>query len=219
VKRRTVLKSLAAVVAVPALSELQLVAQGPSLSDADIATLKAIAEVVLPTALGQSGRDKAVARFVAWIRNYKDGADRGHSYGASTLAAASGPSPAARYPAQFAALDKSARDQGAASLAALPLDARRTLVESALNVPQPLNRLPARPTGANLVADFAGYYFNSADAFDLAYDADIGRDSCRSLEGSENAPAKLSRGALESWSLGASSSSTAPRLQGSKARR
>ena len=27
--------------------------------------------------------------------------------------------------------------------------------------------MPARPTGANLVADFMGYYFNSADAFDL----------------------------------------------------
>ena len=187
-KRRTVLKSLAAVAVVPALSELPLIAQAPALSDADIATLKAIADVVLPTTIGPSGRDKAVARFVAWVRNYKEGADRGHSYGASTLSAPSGSSPAARYPPQFAALDKSARDQGAVSFATLPLDARRTLVENALNLPQPVNRLPARPTGANLVADFAGYYFNSADAFDLAYEAEIGRDSCRSLEGSENAP-------------------------------
>lgn len=179
--------------AAPALSGLPLVAQAPPLSGADIATLKAMAEVVLPTAVGQSGRDKAVARFVGWVRNYREGADRGHSYGASALAASSGPSPAARYPAQFAALDTAARDRGAPSFAALPLDARRTLVENALNLPQPINRLPARPTGANLVADFTGYYFNSADAFDLAYEAEIGRDSCRSLDGSGNAPPKLNR--------------------------
>jgi hypothetical protein len=184
------LKSLAAVVAAPALSDLALAGQAPAVSDADIATLTAIAEVVLPSAIGRSGRDTAVARFVAWVRNYKEGADRGHSYGASTLAAASGPSPAARYPAQFAALEKAARDQGAASFAALPLAARRTVVENALNLPQPVNRLPARPTGANLIADFMGYYLNSADAFDLAYDAAIGRDDCRGLDGSENAPAK-----------------------------
>ena len=189
-KRRTVLKSLAAVVAAPALSDLALSAQTPGLSDADVTTLRAIAEVVLPTAIGSSGRDTAVAKFVAWVRNYREGADRGHSYGASTLASASGPSPAARYPAQFAALDKSARDQGAASFAALPMAARRTIIENALNLPQPVTRLPARPTGANLIADFMGYFFNSGDGFDLAYDAEIGRDNCRGLEGSDQAPAK-----------------------------
>ena len=189
-KRRTVLKSLAAVVAAPAIPDLTLAAQTSGLSGADVATLKAIAEVVLPAALGSSGRDTAVARFVAWVRNYREGADRGHSYGASTLAAASGPSPAVRYPAQFAALDKAARDQGAAAFAALPLDARRTIVENALNLPQPVNRLPARPTGANLIADLMGHFFNSADGFDLAYDAEIGRDNCRGLDGSDQPPAK-----------------------------
>lgn len=184
------MKSLAAVVAAPALSDLALAAQTPALSDADIATLKAIAEVVLPSTIGSAGRDRAVTRFVAWVRNYKEGADRGHSYGASTLSAPTGPSPAARYPAQFTALDAAARDRGAASFAALPLDGRRALVENALNLPPPVTRLPARPTGANLVADFMGYYFNSADAFDLAYDAAIRRDSCRGLDGSEQAPAK-----------------------------
>jgi hypothetical protein len=51
-----------------------------------------------------------------------------------------------------------------------------------------VNRLPARPTGANLVADFMGLYFNSGDAWDLCYHAEIGRDRCRALDGSDQPP-------------------------------
>jgi hypothetical protein len=121
-------------------------------------------------------------------------ADRGHGYGSSSLSQPTGPSPAARYPAQFASLDQAAIAKGAASFATLSLDGRRALVETALNDPQPVQRLPARPTGANLVADFMGFYFTSGDAWDLAYRASIGRDRCRSLDGSDRPPSPL-RGA------------------------
>lgn len=187
-KRRTVLQSLAALVAIRPLTRLELFAQPAALNDTQITTLKAIAEVVLPSAIGADGRDEAVARFVAWVRNYKEGADRGHGYGNSQLSAPTGPSPAARYPAQFAALDKAAVDQGGTSFRALPLAARRPIVEAALNAPQPVTRLPNRPTGANLIADFMGLYFSSAEAVDLCYRAEIQRDTCRGLEGSEQAP-------------------------------
>jgi hypothetical protein len=190
-KRRTLLKSLAAVVAVRPWSEFGLLAQTPSLGDREISTLTAIAEVVLPTALGVTGRDREVARFVAWVRNYREGADRGGGYGNAQLSPPTGPSPAARYPAQFAALDKAAQAQGGTSFAALPLDRRLVVVEAALNDPQPVTRLPARPTGANLVADVMGYYFSSAAATDLCYNAAIGRDTCRGLDGSDRPPPPL----------------------------
>ena len=74
-----------------------------------------------------------------------------------------------------------------------PLAVRRTIVESALNTPQPVNRLPSRPTGTNLVADFAGFYFTSAAASDVAYNARILRDQCRGLDGSDRAPAALGK--------------------------
>jgi hypothetical protein len=189
-RRRTVLQSIAAFVAVRPFTRLRLFAQD-SLSEANVAALKAIAEVTLPSAAGAEGRDRAVEQFVAWVRNYKEGADRGHGYGNSQLSAPTGPSPAARYPAQFAALDKAAVDQGAASFAALAAAARRAVVESALNTPQPVTRLPARPTGANLIADFLGMYFSSAEAVDLCYRAAIERDTCRGLENSEQAPRPL----------------------------
>jgi hypothetical protein len=187
-KRRTLLQSFLGVVVAAPWSRWRLSAQSAGLTAANIAALKAIAEVTLPSAAGADGRDLAVTQFAGWVRNYKEGADRGHGYGNSQLSAPTGASPAARYPAQFAALDKAAVDQGAASFAAAPIAVRRAIVENALNTPQPVTRLAARPTGANLVADFVGMYFNGAEAADLCYRAEIQRDTCRGLEGSEQAP-------------------------------
>jgi hypothetical protein len=188
-RRRALLRSLAAVFAARPLAGLRLGAQAPALTDAGMATLRGIAEVVLPTSLDRPARERVVASFAAWVRNYREGADRGHGYGSSTLSQPSGPSPAARYPPQFAALDAAATARGGTSFAALPVAERRVLVEAALNEPQPVQRLPARPTGANLVADFMGFFFSSGDAWDLAYRAEIGRDRCRTLDGSDRPPA------------------------------
>ena len=65
---------------------------------------------------------------------------------------------------------------------------RLRVVEELLNNPQPVNRLPAQPTGASLVADLMGSYFNSADAWDTCYRAEIQRDSCRTLDNSAEPP-------------------------------
>jgi hypothetical protein len=191
--RRTLLQILAAALAATPLGRLRLFAQAPPITEAHTAILKAIAEVVLPTAVSREVRDRLVTAFVAWVRDYKQDADLGHGYGSSTLRQASGASPAARYPAQFAALDSAAKASGAASFAALPLETRRTAIEAALNGPQPVNRLPAQPTGQSLIADFMGFYFTSSDAWDLAYQAQIGRDRCRTLDGSDQAPEPLGR--------------------------
>jgi hypothetical protein len=193
-KRRTLLQTIASLVAVQPFARFRLSAQTAApgqLTPEQIRTLRAMAEVVLPASIGTPGRDKAVSEFVTWVRNYKAGADMGHSYGASRLSAASGPSPAARYPAQFAALDKSAEALGIASFAGLPIERRRQLIDSALSTPQPVTRLPARPTGANLVADFMGFFFNGPDGYNLAYNAAIDRDTCRGLDGSDQAPEPL----------------------------
>ena len=52
-----------------------------------------------------------------------------------------------------------------------------------------VERLSARPTGAHIATDLMGHYFGSSEANDLCYNAAIGRDACRGLAGSENAPA------------------------------
>ena len=190
--RRTVLRTIAALfVAKPALGRAFGFAQTPALGAPEVATLGAIADVVLPSTLTDDDKRLAVRGFVAWFTNYRQGADMGHGYGSSTLRGASGPSPIARYPAQFAALDAAAREKAATTFKNLPIPARREVIEAFLNQPQPVNRLPAQPTGANLVADFMGSYFNSQDGWNLCYQAEINRDACRRLDGSEKPPAPL----------------------------
>jgi hypothetical protein len=194
INRRSLLKLGGAVVAWRPFARLKVLAeapQAPVFTPDQIKTLRGIADVTLPSTLSADGRDDAVRKFVSWHVNYREGADMGHGYGNSTLRQKSGPPVFPRYAAQFTALDQAAIAQGAASFAAASPQVRRAIVESSLNTPQPVNRLPARPTGANLVADFSGMYFNSAGAFDLAYQAAIGRDDCRDLENSDQAPAPL----------------------------
>jgi hypothetical protein len=196
--RRTLLKILGGLFAWRPFGERGVLARAaqpssPAFSPAQATALTAIAETVLPSALTADDRRLAVRAFTAWFTNYKPGSDMGHGYGASTLRQPSGPSPIARYPAQFAALDAAAKDRGAASFVALAIPARREVIETFLNTPQPVNRLSAQPSGANLVADFMGVYFNSQNGWNLCYRAEINRDTCRTLDNSEQAP-KAMRG-------------------------
>ena len=169
-------------------------APAQAFTPAEISTLSAIAEVVLPTTLSADDRRLAVRAFTSWFTNYKQGADMGHGYGAATLRQPSGPSPIARYQVQFAALDTGARELGAGSFAALALPARRQLVEAALNTATPVTRMPAQPGGASLIADFMGMWFSSQAGWNACYQAEINRETCRTLDGSENAPTPIRGG-------------------------
>lgn len=157
-------------------------------ADDRAAALLAIAEVVLPA---EADRNAAVAAFASWIDSYKEGADTDHGYG-NTRIRALGSSPARNYAAQIAALDEAARAKGASGFAAAPLDVRRAIVEQAI-ADAKVDRLSARPTGAHVATDVMGHYFYSPTAADLCYRANIGRDACRGLAGSELPPKGGSR--------------------------
>ena len=152
------------------------------------AVLLAIAEVVLPE---ESNRTAAVAAFTSWIDNYTEGADTDHGYG-NTRIRALGPSPARNYPAQIAALDEAARTKGASSFAVLSAADRRAILEQAI-ADAKVDRLSARPTGAHVATDLMGHYFYSSTAADLCYRANIARDACRGLAGSDQPPKALSK--------------------------
>ncbi len=195
-RRRTLLKTFVTTVLAGPLARVRAFGRGQDLSAENIAALTAIAEVVLPSALGPDGRDLVVERFATWVREYREGADMGHGYGAATLRRPSGPSPARNYPAAFEALNAAARNRGAASFAALPVGERRVIIEDLLDGPPRVTRLPSQPNGNSLVADFMGLYYSSPEAWDLAYGRRIGRDRCRSLAGSEERPVPLGSGGL-----------------------
>ena len=152
ISRRDALKSLGAV---PFLRFDQA---------SDTAILAAIAEVVLPA---EADRAAAVAAFLKWIADYKEGADTDHGpLGTSCsgtrvspfvekASRSTGPSPARNYPAQIAALDAAAKAKGAVGFTAATLDQRRAIVEAAIAEAK-VERLPARPTGAHIAADLMG---------------------------------------------------------------
>jgi hypothetical protein len=193
VSRRGALKTMGAAAAAPIFrlkAEATLIGPSPGQSgfhlQVEDPTLTALAESVLPA---EADRKAAVAAFVSWIANYKEGADTDHGYG-NTRVRNTGPSPARNYAAQIAALDAAAKAKGAAAFVAASLDQRRAIVEAAI-ADAKVDRLSARPTGAHIASDLMGHYFNSAAAQDLCYRAAIGRDACRGLAGSEKKPASL----------------------------
>ena len=183
-KRRTLLRFFAAAAAWARMPFTAL-AQPASLSAADEARVLALAEVVLPSELGAAGRREVVDGFMRWVRNYREGAEMDHGYGFTRLRRMPA-SPASKYPAQLAALDRAARARGGA-FESLDVAGRRATVEAALQQAK-IERLPSRPSGDHVASDLMAFYFNSPAANDLAYSAAIGRDTCRGLPGSDARP-------------------------------
>ena len=157
------------------------------LTSEDEARLRAVAEVVLPGELSAAARLEVVDEFLRWVRGYREGAEMDHGYGFPRLRRLP-PHPAARYPAQLAALDRAAGSGG--TFASLEPGRRRALVAAAIDAAK-IERLPVRPTGEHVATDLMGFYFYGAAANDLAYGVAIRRDSCRGLPGSELPPPRL----------------------------
>jgi hypothetical protein len=177
ISRRDSLKALGAAGAAAVIPG-RSAAQADIFSDGGRRTLDAIADVVLPSALGAAGRRDVVDAFLRWLRDYREGTDTDHGYGFTRIRQ-TGPSPARAYPAQMAALGAGFADQSAGD--------RRAAIASAIAGAK-IERLPARPSGGHLATDLMAFYFNSPAAADLCYRANIGRDACRGLPGSENPP-------------------------------
>jgi hypothetical protein len=192
--RRSALKTFGAVAVSPVAHDpaARVFIRDQAGTDLDAAMLDAIAEAVLPTELGAQGRTRVVADFLRWIQNFREGAETDHGYGFTRIRT-TGASPAAKYPEQLMALERAAASNaGSAGKAFVTssLDARRSAISAALTEAK-VERLPTRPNGAHIAADLIGFYFNSPAALDLCYRAQIGRDVCRGLDGSEKEPAPI----------------------------
>jgi len=171
-----------AVIGVPPSADAQ---PSGSLSGDATRILSAIAEVVLPGELGAGGRRQALTDFVRWVENYREGAETDHGYGVTRLRRTSA-SPASGYATQLASLQAAASGR----FPDLPPAERRALVEKAIAAAR-IDRLPSRPTGAHIAADLMAHYFNSPAATDLCYGAEIGRERCRGLAGSDQRPSPV----------------------------
>lgn len=192
--RRTFLATLAAAIPAAALVRRAHAAAVDDLA-ADSRTLYATAEAVLPSELGRAGAVAAAAEFQRWIAGYREHAELLHGYGTSKLEW-SGPTPATKWMAQLDALDSAARRAGARSFAALPLEARRTIVRAELDAMN-ADRLPPTGRAPHVAVALLSHWYAGPDATDRCYDARIGRETCRPLAASGRRPLPLAGGRAE----------------------
>lgn len=165
-RRRTVLQWLASL-----FTPLRIWSQNLAFPGNQGLALRALANLVLPS---RSNPDQVADRFIRYVKEYRPGADTEHGYG-FTRVRPKPPSPAQEYIQQ---------------LAAFPTPLTKEAVAAALDQLQ-IKELPRIPDGKSIVADLMSFYFRSAEANDLCYQAAIQRDTCRGLEGSSRKPAPL----------------------------
>jgi len=167
----------------PAFFPRSLRAQSESLSESDIATLREVAAVVLPTSLGRKLTDGIANDFVEWVRDYKAGAEVSTGYGSPSVRSLP-PSPSTRYSEQLKLLN------AGGSFAALDAAAKRNAISEALRQ-SGFDRLPARPNGKHIAADLMSYFYLTSEGQDLLYGAAIHRDECSGLASSSARPAPM----------------------------
>jgi hypothetical protein len=181
IRRRTVLSWAAHLAGALRLSGVRVWAQTASFPANQDDTLRALAAVVLPAELGAPNIDRTAEAFVRWVQGYRAGAEMDHGYGVTRLRS-KGASPAPNYLRHLEALRP--------ALLSGDADSKRQAVTAALEQAK-ITDLPRTPDGRHVAADLMAFYFRSGDANDLCYRAAIGRDLCRGLDGSEQAPAPL----------------------------
>lgn len=187
-ERRTFLRwFMSGAVALP-LRSVHLHAQAATLPADGLATLRAVAAVVLPSELRAAGHDRVVNEFVQWLASYRSGAEREWGYGNPRKSGTATIDPA-RYASQLRLLEERAGARGA-SLPTLPIEVRRDLVIDALEQAG-VRDLPSSPDGRHVIADVMSFFFNSPTARDIVYRRRIGRHTCRGLAGAGAKPTPL----------------------------
>jgi hypothetical protein len=185
VTRRGFLASLAAALPLAFVSRRAHAAAALHLQS-DPATLDALAEVVLPSALGRAGLAKETAAFRQWAAGYTERAELNHGYGTSRLRY-SGPTPMTQWMRQLDALDSDAHSRFQKPFRALPLDQRESLVRAALQGQQ-VGRMPAVGDASHVSLALIAHFYDSSAATDLCYEAKIGKATCRPLGDSRRKP-------------------------------
>jgi Gluconate 2-dehydrogenase subunit 3 len=145
----------------------------------DRTVLDAVAEVVLPSELGEKGRDVAIGQFIAWADAYDPVAEEMHGYGYSDIRYLP-PDPAPAWRAQLAALDVLARKSRQKPFPRLAPDVRRELLGIAIKG-EGGERLPSPLQAQHIAIALLAHWASSPDAWDLALGAKVVPNTCRAL--------------------------------------
>jgi len=156
---------------------------------APAATLRALADVVLPSELGAEGKTRVVDSFRRWMTGYREHAELTHGYGTSRIRY-SGPTPVTRWTSQLDSLDTVARTQFRSPFASLSVERREKIVRAALPGAR-LDRMPGVGDADHVAVALLAHFYASPAATDLCYGVAIGRESCRPLARASRRPLPL----------------------------
>lgn len=192
--RRALLKTGAAAAALAALPACTIEERRPVSDDArpadlDRTVLDAAAEIVLPGELDATQRRRATDAFVRWIEEYTPVAEEMHGYGYPDIRYLPA-DPAPNWRAQLEGLDLLAQRRHGARFAACDRATRTALVDETLR-PLASERLPAPLTAPHVLLALVSLWTAQPDAWDLAFDARVSRNTCRALDDAVRKPLPL----------------------------
>ncbi|HMC57001.1 MAG TPA: hypothetical protein VKH19_17605 [Gemmatimonadaceae bacterium] len=148
----------------------------------DDATMRSLAEAILPSELGADGAAKVARDFQRWIDGYRENAELVHGYGTSALSFAAA-SPRAKWAAQIETLRRGNFNHNSVAQ-------RRTTIDKAL-AGEKLDRIPDVADASHVAVGLLAFFYSSSAANDLCYQARIGRETCRPLAAQSRAPLPL----------------------------
>lgn len=178
-QRRTLIKSIFGWLT---LGRIRLWAQLTPFPGKHELALYELAAVVLPESLGRAETDRIARHFVRWVRDYRPGAEMQTGYGFTRVRY----KPASPEPRYLEQLDQLA----SGALAQPSLAAKREKLAEALEAVK-VRDIGMTPDGNHIASDLMIFYFNSSEANDRAYSAEVGRDKCRGLRNSGAEPLPL----------------------------
>jgi hypothetical protein len=184
-RRRTLLKAALTVAAWLKVPGVRAWAQEVTFPGTRRDTLDQVAETVMPASLGKAGIAAATDDFVQWVREYRAGAATSPGYGNPRVRYKAA-SPAPRYQAQL-------EDLSTSRFARADLGERRRILTQAFE-DAGVQDLTGVPDGKHVAADLMSLWFASPAANDRAYEAQVGKDTCRRIEDSGARPAPLAGG-------------------------
>ena len=183
--RRTFLASLAAAVPLAVVVRRAHAAAVVHLAS-EPATLDALAEAILPSALGRTGIMKEAIAFREWGAGYREGAEVNHGYGTSRLRSL-GPTPLTKWTTQLDDLDARAQSKHERNFREVPVADRVAIVRTVLEG-QRVDRMPGVADASHVSLALLAHFYDSSAATDLCYEARIGKTTCRPLSASSRKP-------------------------------
>lgn len=186
--RRTFLRTSGAALTTAALGACAPPGEAP-LADArglPAETLRGVAAAVLPSELHPDEREQAVQSFEQWVAEYQSVAELDHGYGTSELRYG-GADPAPGWRAQLAALDEESVVRFQRPFHELDVGARARLIRTSID--DAGSALPPPQRARHVATALMAHWFGSPDATDRCYGREIGKTTCRGLDGLSSPPA------------------------------